>query len=107
MLAFMILGSGLTPTEQAAFGVCVLIKFFEGEDNAERKALVLCSPFSALAARRVGLLSDDAVSELVMEVLMACLDNPEVEYCWGERRDQRRDETRTSGTFLGREWRTF
>lgn len=105
MLAFMILGSGLAPAEQAAFGV--LIKFFEGEDNAERKALALCSPFAALAARRVGTLSDDAVAELVMEVLIACLDDPEVEYCWGERRDQRRDETRTSRTFLGRESWTF
>jgi len=89
----MILGSGLTSSEQAAFSV--LIKFFEDEDNAERKALVLCSPLAALAARRVGLLSDDAVAELVMEVLTACLDNPEVEYCWGERRDNRR-ESRTS-----------
>jgi len=87
----MVLGSGLTTAEQAAFDV--LIRFFEGEDHAERKALALCSPFAALAARRIGTLGEDAVAEIVMEVLIACLDNPEIEYCWGERRDTRREET--------------
>jgi hypothetical protein len=91
----MVLGSGLTITEQAAFDV--LIRFFEGEQNAERKALVLCSPFAALAARRIGSLSEDAVAEIVMEVLVACVgSDPEIEYLWGERRDQRRDDTRTN-----------
>jgi len=85
----MLLGSGLTPAEQAAFDV--LLRFFEEEENAERKALALCSPFAALAIRRVGPLSEDAVAVLVMEVLIACLDNPEVEYVFGERRDDKRD----------------
>ena len=91
----MILGSTLLPAEQAAFDV--LIRFFEGENHAERKALALCSPFAALAARRIGTIGDDAVAEIVMEVLLACIgSDPEVEYLWGERRDQRREETRTS-----------
>ena len=75
--------------DPAAFDV--LLRFFEGEENAERKALALCSPFAALAIRRVGPLSEDAVAVLVMEVLIACLDNPEVEYVFGERRDDKRD----------------
>ena len=81
----MILGSGLTIAEQAAFDV--LLKFFEGEEQAERKALILCSPFAALAARRVGTLTEGTVAELVMEVLISCVEHPEVEYLWGQRRD--------------------
>lgn len=92
----MILGSSLTPAEQAAFDV--LIRFFEGEAHAERKALILCSPFAALAARRIGTLSDGTVAELVMETLVACVDHPEIEYCWGERRDTRRDHTQCRGS---------
>jgi hypothetical protein len=90
----MILGSGLTPAEQAAFDV--LIKFFEGENHAERKALALCSPFAALAARRIGTLTEQDVAQLVMGVLTACVgSDPEVEYCWGERRDNRRESRRS------------
>jgi len=85
----MILGSGLTPAEQAAFDV--LLKFFEGEEHAERKALILCSPFAALAARHIGTLTESAVAELVMEVLISCVEHPEVEYLWGQRRDTYRD----------------
>jgi hypothetical protein len=81
----MILGSGLRPDEQAAYDV--LLKFFEGEDHAERKALILCSPFAALAARHIGTLTENTVAELVMEVFIACVELPEVEYLWGERRD--------------------
>jgi hypothetical protein len=80
----MILGSGLTPQEQGGFDL--LLNFFEGEANAERKALILCSPFAALAARQIGTLTENAVAELVMEVLIACVEHPEVEYLWGERR---------------------
>lgn len=88
----MLIGSGLSAPEQTAFDV--LLKFFDGERDAERKALSLCSPFAALAARRVGLLSDDAIAELVMEVLLACVDSDaEVQYLWGERRDNRRERT--------------
>jgi hypothetical protein len=84
----MLIGSGLSHAEQAAFSV--LIKFFEGERDAERKALALCSPFAALAARRLGLLSDDDVAGIVMECLCACVEHPDVEYLFGERRDTRR-----------------
>lgn len=80
--------SGLRPAEQVAFDV--LLKFFEGEEQAERKALILCSPFSALAARHIGTLAGNTVAELVMEVLIACVEHPEVEYLWGERRDTHR-----------------
>jgi len=86
----MLIGSGLSQSEQAAFDV--LLRFFDGEREAERKALALCSPFAALAARRIGCLSDSDVAEVVMECLCACLDNPEVEYCFGERRDTRRTQ---------------
>jgi hypothetical protein len=86
----MILGSGLTPSEQAAFDV--LIKFFDGEENAERKSLILCSPFAALAARHIGTLTESTVAELVMEVLIACIEHPEVEYLWGQRRDTLRED---------------
>ena len=92
----MILGSGLTATEQTAFDV--LIRFFEGEAHAERKALILCSPFAALAACQIGTLSDSTVAELVMETLCACVEHPEVEYLWGERRDTRRDDTQCRGS---------
>ena len=85
----IILGTGPSAAEQAAFDV--LLKFFDGERDAERKALALCSPFGALAARRIGLLSDRDVEELVMECLCACLEHPEIEYCFGERRDNRRE----------------
>jgi len=84
----MLLGSGLSVSEQAAFDV--LLRFFEGERDAERKALALCSPFAALAARRVGLLSDQDVAEIVMTVLVACVEYPEVQLVFGERRDNRR-----------------
>ena len=86
----MILGSGLSPTQQVAFGV--LLKFFEGEKDAERKALILCSPFAALAAHHVGTLTNSTVADLVMEVLVACVEHPEVEYLWGERRDTLRED---------------
>lgn len=46
-----------------------------------------------MAARHIGTLSDSTVAELVMETLVACIDHPEIEYCWGERRDTRRGET--------------
>jgi hypothetical protein len=85
----MILRSGLSQAEQSAFDV--LIRFFEGEREPERKALLLCGPFAALASRRVGILSESAVAELVMEVLIAVVDHPDVEYLWGERRDNRRE----------------
>ena len=84
----MLIGSGLSAPEQAAFDV--LLKFFDGERDAERKALLLCSPFAALASRRMGMLSDQDVADLVMTVLVACCDHSEVEYVFGERRDTRR-----------------
>jgi hypothetical protein len=89
----VILGTNLTPAEQAAFDV--LIRFFDGERDAERKALLLCSPFAAIAMRRIGTLSEEDVAGLVMETLLACVDHPEVTYLWGERRDTRRFNKRT------------
>lgn len=85
----MILGTALSAREQVAFDV--LLKFFDGEREAERKALLLCSPFAALAARHTGCLSDSNVAEIVMEVLVACVEHPDVEYLWGARRDNRRE----------------
>lgn len=81
----VILDSGLTAAKQAAFDV--LLRFFESEDYAERKALILCSPFAALAARHIGTLTENTVAQLVMEVLISCVEHPEVEYLWDERRE--------------------
>lgn len=85
----MLIGSGLSAPEQAAFDV--LLRFFDGERDAERKAMLLASPFAALASRRLGMLSDQDVADLVMTVLIACCDHPDVQYVWGERRDNRRE----------------
>lgn len=81
----MILGSGLTQAEQYAFDR--LLRFFEGERNAERKALAL-APMLAVRCRCGRARSTE---ELVMSILADCYTDPEVEYLFGERRDNRRE----------------
>lgn len=90
----MILGSGLTQAEQPAFDL--LLRFFEGEENAERKALALTVPFAVRCGCRLmngGELSDAVVADTVMEILAAYYAvDPEIEYLFGERRDNRRQQ---------------
>jgi hypothetical protein len=51
----------------------VLLKFAD-EEYAGRKALILCSPFAAVATRHLGTLTENAVAERVMEVLITCVE---------------------------------
>jgi hypothetical protein len=86
----VILNSGLTPGEQRAF--TLLLKFFEGEPNAERKALALTTPFAIRAAMVLmafGEISDDDVAHIVMQIIADFVPDPEVQYLWGERRDNK------------------
>ena len=92
----MILGSGLTQAEQPAFDL--LLRFFEGEQNAERKALALTAPFAvrcghALMTERVSEITDAFVADVVMGLIADFYSiDPEIEYLFGERRDTRREQ---------------
>ena len=87
----MILNSGLTPGAQRAFSL--LLKFFEGESNAERKALALANPFAikaALILQAFGEITDADIAHIVMACIADFYDYPEIELVFGERRDTRR-----------------
>jgi hypothetical protein len=82
----MLLGSGLTQAEQHAFDV--LLRFFDGEDQCERKALALVKPFACRTAFTIGELSEDSVAKVVMHIIADyALDTPDIELVFGERRD--------------------
>lgn len=91
----MLLNSGLTTQEQPAFDL--LLRFFDGEENAERKALALTPMFAVrvgfmLMARGVEI-TDALVADTVMHILADYYAvEPEIELLWGQRRDTCREK---------------